>query len=271
MDINSTVTLNNGINMPIFGLGTWEMKDAKQTEKAILIALELGYRHIDTAHVYGNEKSVGAAIKKSGIPRKEIFVTTKLWNDQHSDPEGALEGSLKKLGLKYVDLYLMHFPVRNVRNRTWMAMEKLLDHEMTRAIGVSNFTIRHLDELLEKTKFVPAVNQVEFSPYLFQKELHFYCRKRKIQLEAYSPLVRGRKMNDQRLISMANSYKKKPAQLLIKWCLQHNIVTIPKAITEEHLKENCNVFDFEISKQDMKKLNMFNENFRVCWDPSKEP
>ncbi len=255
----------------MLGLGTWKLSEGKQAEDAVLCALKLGYRHIDTAHIYTNETSVGRAIKKSGVPRKEIFVTTKLWNDQHADPEGALDGSLKKLGLDYVDLYLMHYPVRDVRNRTWMAMEKLKDHGMCRAIGVSNFTIRHITELIEKTKIIPDVNQVEFSPYLYQKELLTFCVKNKIQLTAYSPLVRCQRMADPKLVAIAEKYRKSPAQILIRWCLQHKIVAIPKASMVEHLRENADVFDFEISAGDMKKVDAFNEGLRVCWDPTDEP
>jgi len=270
MDINTTVTLNNGVKMPMLGIGTWQMK-GKEAYEAVLAALKAGYRHIDTAAIYGNEKEVGEAIKKSGIPRKEIFVTTKLWNDDHHDPESALEASLKRLGIGYVDLYLMHFPVREVRNRTWMAMEKFVDNEMARTVGVSNFTIRHLKELLEKTKTVPAVNQVEFNPYLYQKELHEFCKKNKIQLEAYTPLVRGKRMNDPKLVEIAKKYGKTPAQILIRWCLQHDIVVIPKSSSETRIIENADVFDFNMDPEDMKKLDTFNENLRVCWDPTNEP
>ncbi|TAL51911.1 MAG: aldo/keto reductase [Nanoarchaeota archaeon] len=270
MDLSTTVTLNNGIKIPILGFGTWQIT-GETCEKAVLNALKLGYRHIDTARIYNNEKEVGRAIKKSKIPREEIFVTTKLWNTDHDNIEGALEASLKKLGTGYVDLYLMHYPVKEVRNRSWMAMEKLLDHGMTKSIGVSNFTIRHLKELIEKTKSVPSVNQVEFNPYLCQKELLEFCRKNKIQLEAYCPLVRGRKMNDPRLIEIAEKYNKTQSQILIRWGVQHEVVAIPKATSEEHIKENADVFDFEISPGDMKILNSFNEDFRVCWDPTGEP
>jgi diketogulonate reductase-like aldo/keto reductase len=262
-------SLNNGVEMPMLGLGTWQ-SGPSVIEDAVLWALEAGYRHIDTAAIYGNEEGVGRAIRKSGVPREEIFVTTKIWNDDHNDPVAALERSLKKLQFDYVDLYLMHWPVPE-RLETWKILEQLYKEKKCRAIGVSNFTIKHLKELLNRAKVVPAVNQVEFSPYLYQKELHEFCKLNKIQLEAYSPLTRGKKLNDKKLVDIANKYNKTSAQILIQWCLQHDIVVIPKSKTKKRIQENFDVFDFKISSEDIKNLDSFNENLRLCWDPTNTP
>ncbi|MBC8501155.1 MAG: aldo/keto reductase [Nanoarchaeota archaeon] len=268
MDIKSTIKLNNGVEMPVLGLGTWE-SSPMDVGNAILWALEAGYRHIDTAAIYGNEKEIGEAIKKSGVNRKDIFITTKLWNSDHDNPIRAYNESLKRLQVDYVDLYLMHWPVEKIRNNTWKYMEKLYKQGKCKAIGVSNFTIRHLKELFQHTKIMPAVNQVEFSPYLFQKELLEFCNEKEIALEAYSPLTRAKKLNDPKLAAIAKKYSKTPAQILIRWVLQHNMIVIPKSINKERIKENANVFDFNIEEYDMKKLDLFNENFRVCWNPDE--
>lgn len=270
MNISTMAKLNNGVEMPILGLGVWESAEGKECENAVFEAMKAGYRHIDTAAVYGNEKSVGNGVKKSGISRKEIFVTTKLRNGDHDDPESALEESLKKLQLDYVDLYLIHWPVP-ARNKTWKMFEQFLEEGTCRAIGVSNFTIRHLEELLKQSNIVPAVNQVEFTPYLFQKELLEYCKSRGIQLEAYSPLTHGMKLKDSKLVEIAKKYNKTPAQVLLRWNLQHGSVVIPKSTKKERILENSDVFDFEISEEDMKKLDTFDEGFRVCPDPNEMP
>ena len=270
MDIKTTAKLNNGTEIPILGLGVWQTSDGKVCEEAILAALDAGYRHIDTAAIYENEDSVGKAFKKTSVPRKEVFITTKLWDDDLNNVEKALNESLKKLQLDYVDLYLMHFPVPK-RNDSWKMLEKLHKEGKAKAIGVSNFTIRHLKELLEKTDIVPAINQVEFHPYLYQKELLDFCNEKNIKLEAYSPLTHGAKLKDPKLVEIAKKYKKSTAQLLIKWCLQHNLVVIPKSSKKERIIENSQIFDFEISEEDMNTLNGFNENLRTCWDPTDAP
>ncbi len=271
MDLSTTVKLNNGVRIPALGLGTWQLGPRKEAVVAVEAALKAGYRHIDTAARYRNEQDVGKAIRSSGIPRKEIFVTTKLWNDDHDNPMGALEASLGNLKLEYVDLYLIHFPVPKVRLQTWKMMEEILASGKVKAIGVSNFTTRHLDELLEHAKVVPAVNQVEFHPFLCQKELLEYCKKKGIQLEAYSPLTHGHKLGDPRIVSVAKKHNKSSAQVLIRWGLQHGLVVIPKSKTAERIQENAHVFDFELSPADMNALNACNENLRFCWDPTNEP
>jgi len=270
MNIKTIAKVNNGTKIPILGLGVWQISAGKVCEGAVSAALEAGYRHIDTAAIYENEESVGNAIKKSSIPREEIFITTKLWNDDHGNVEKAFNESLKKLQLDYVDLYLMHFPVPK-RNSSWKILEKIYKSGKAKAIGVSNFTIRHLKELLENSDVIPAVNQVEFHPYLYQKELLDFCNEKGIKVEAYSPLTHGKKLNDRRLLEIAKKYNKSAAQVLIRWCLQHRLIAIPKSSKKERIMENSSVFDFEISKQDMKKLDGFNENLRTCWDPTDAP
>ncbi len=267
--VNSAAKLNNKTDMPLLGLGTWQLSEGKQAEQAILWALEAGYRHIDTAAIYGNERSVGRAIRNSGIKKENVFVTTKLWNSGHDNPERAFEESLKKLDMKYVDLYLIHWPVPE-RNTSWKVLEKLHKDGKCRAIGISNFSINQTEELLKIADVIPAVNQVEFHPWLYQKELWEYCRRQKIQLEAYSPLARAEKLKDSRLAEIAKKYGKTAAQILIRWCLQKNIVAIPKSKSRERIIENADVYDFEISEADMKKLDSFNINHHVVPDYSRE-
>jgi diketogulonate reductase-like aldo/keto reductase len=295
LSIQSKLELNDGHLMPRLGLGVWQTRAGSTCEAAVLSALEAGYRHIDTASMYGNEESVGAAIRRSGIPREEIFVTTKLWNSDHGNPERALETSLRKLGFDYVDLYLIHYPVRE-RRRSWRALEALRGAGKARSIGVSNFTIRHLTELLSASDTVPAVNQVEFHPYLYQRDLLDFCSAKGIVVEAYSPLTKGERLKDSKLIAIANKYSKpglqpsasrsrlplvdrfqgrsqskSPAQILIRWALQHGLVVIPKSANRKRIVENADVFDFEISAADMQLLDGFNENLRTCWDPTHAP
>ena len=259
--------------MPVLGLGTFRTRNGKETREAVSWALEAGYRLIDTAAAYGNEEDVGEAVRKSGIPREEIFITTKLWNTDHGYDRAlaAFEKSRQKLELDYVDLYLIHWPEGGLRNQTWKALEKLLKDGKCRAIGVSNYTIRHLQELLKNSPTVPAVNQVEFHPYLYQKELLEFCNSHKIQLEAYSPLTKGRKLNDPELLSLASKYSKTSAQILIRWVLQKGVVAIPKSSRKERIEENAKVFDFSISDQDMRILDSFSEDYRTSWDPTDVP
>jgi diketogulonate reductase-like aldo/keto reductase len=295
LTIDTKIELNDGHAIPQLGFGVWQMRMGKACEAAVLAALEAGYRHIDTASAYGNEESVGAAIAKGGIRRENIFVTTKLWNSDHGNPQRALDASLRKLKLDYVDLYLIHYPVRE-RRQSWRALEALRAAGKARSIGVSNFTIRHLTELLAETKTVPSVNQVEFHPYLYQRELLAFCRANRIVVEAYSPLTHGERLKDPKLAAVAKKYAsagapppdaqsrlphtgnpsgppatKSPAQILLRWALQHRLVVIPKSAKRQRIFENADVFDFEISPQDMRLLDSFNENLRTCWDPTNAP
>ncbi|UCE42189.1 MAG: aldo/keto reductase [Candidatus Aminicenantes bacterium] len=270
LSIDAKVVLNNGIEMPVFGLGTYLSGTSQETQEIVLHALEIGYRHIDTARFYGNERDIGIAIKKSGIPRDEIFVTTKLWNSDHGFNRAleAFEESLEDLGLDYVDLYLIHWPVQGLRNESWRALEKLQVEGKCRAIGVSNYTIGHLKELLDISPVMPAVNQVEFSPFLYQKDLLEFCRSNNIQFESYSPLTKGHMLDDPRLSEIAQEYAKSVAQILIRWTLQKGVIVIPKSSRKERIRENADVFDFVITPEDMDRLDALHENLRVSWDPT---
>ena len=268
LKIDATVKLENGIEMPILGLGTWALK-GQECIQAVRWAIELGYRLIDTATLYGNEREIGKAIEGSKVPREELFITSKVWNsDQgYENTLKAFERSLERLKLSYLDLYLIHWPVSGLRNDTWRALEKLYDNNRVKAIGVSNFTIRHIDDLLSKTSVTPMVNQVEFSPFLYQKELLKYCNSKNIQLEAYSPLTRTRRFNDSTLKSISLKHNKNVPQILIRWGLQHNIIEIPKSGNKQHLKDNSDVFDFELDTGDMNQLDALNEDLRIVDDP----
>ena len=268
----STRKLNSGQEMPVLGLGVFQTPAGKVTREAVKFALKVGYRHVDTASVYGNEEDVGRGVKESGVPREKVFVTTKLWNTDHGYDSAlsACEKSLRRLGLGYIDLYLIHWPVPELRKETWKALEELQRRGSCRAIGVSNYTIRHLSEL-GSSEAVPAVDQVEFNPFLYQEELLRFCDDRGIQVEAYSPLTRGRKLHHPAVVEVARRHSKSPAQVMIRWGLQHGLVVIPKSTRPERIKENSEVFDFEISKADMSKLDALSEDLHTAWDPTDEP
>ena len=268
--INSTVKLNNDLEMPRLGLGVYLMDPGEETRQAVKTALEEGYRLIDTAAMYGNERDVGRAVKESPVSREEIFVTTKLWNSDHGYDRTlrAFDKSLQLLDMEYIDLYLIHWPVEGLRKETWRAMEKLYNDGKCRAIGVSNYTISHLTELLDCADVPPTVDQVEFSPFLYQKDLLEFCQSKDIRLEAYSPLTRTKKFNNPVIKQMAEKYQKSPAQIMIRWALQHEVIVIPKSSHRERIRENARVFDFSISEEDMETLNGLNQNYHVSWDPT---
>lgn len=260
--------LNTGISMPLLGLGVYDMYN-REAEVAVTSALEIGYRLIDTASMYKNEKEIGNAIRSSVIKRSEIFLTTKVADsDQGYDQTlRAFDASNKKLNCDYIDLYLVHWPIKKTRKETWRALEKLYADKRVRAIGVANYLIPFLKELDSYSTIIPTVNQVEFSPYLFLEDLLMECNLKKIQLQAYTPLVRGQRFTDPKLLELAGQYGKTPAQLILRWILQLGVSAIPKSSNVERLKENFNVFDFQITEADMKKINAFNENYRVVEDP----
>jgi diketogulonate reductase-like aldo/keto reductase len=271
--MTKTYTLSNGRIMPAIGFGTWEITPDDAAEKAVLLALEAGYRHIDTAKIYGNERGVGAAVRGSGIAREEIFVTTKLWNEDHDYDAAlrAIDGSLERLGLDYVDLYLIHWPKSEYgsRDQAWRAMQEIYKSGKAKAIGVSNYTIRHLSELIETSDMVPMVNQVEFHPFIYdhQKALLAYCRERNIAVEAYSPLARHSKTSTAEVEAVAAKHGKTPSQVLLRWCLQHGTVPLPRSTNPDHIRENLNVFDFELTDEDMKILDRLSDGERVTTDP----
>jgi diketogulonate reductase-like aldo/keto reductase len=271
LSLTSTITLNNGVRMPVLGLGTFKVPN-DQAYSVVRQALDIGYRHIDTAAYYANEEGVGRAIRESGVPREEVFVTTKLWDTDHGKKEAlaAFDRSLKLLGLEYVDLYLVHWP-RGERAETWKAMERLLEEGSARAIGVSNYTIRHLEETIGRSYVVPAVDQVEFSPFLYQKELLSYCRTMGVVLEAHSPLTRGSRLNDPRLLVLAEKYERSPAQMMIRWVLQKGMAVIPKSVHRERLIENAGALDFTISPADVAIMDSFDEGLHTTWNPEEIP
>jgi len=267
----SVSTLHNGVEIPRIGLGTWQIT-GKYAYKAVKWALEAGYRHIDTALFYKNEAEVGRAIRESEIDREDIFVTSKLWNaDQgYESALQAIDKTLDNLGFDYVDLYLIHWPVPDKRVESWKALEHIYEEqEKVRAIGVSNFMILHLEELLPEAAIVPMVNQVEFTPFLYLEELKQLCEDYDIQVEAYSPLTHGKKLDNPTLVELGKKYDKQPAQILIRWGLQQDVVEIPKSSTKAHIQANIDVFDFELSSDDMKQLNSLHANYRAGgWDPT---
>lgn len=268
-NIADRVRLNNGVEMPWLGLGVWKTQEGGEVENAVKAALRAGYRHIDTATIYGNEAGVGRAIAESGVDREELFVTTKVWNsDQgYESTLRAFEESRKKLGLEFIDLYLVHWAVEGKYKETWRALEKLYRDGKVRAIGVSNFQIHHLKDLLVDAQIKPAVNQVEFHPYLTQKKLLAFCREEGIQLEAWSPLMQGNFIQEPVIQEIAQKYGKTPAQVVLRWDLQHEVVTIPKSVKEHRIQENGDIFDFALEDEDMERLDNLNRNHRFGPDP----
>lgn len=267
--IKDCTLLNNGLKMPWLGFGVFQIKDGSEVEKAVRDALKIGYRSIDTASVYGNERGVGKAILESGIPRKDIFLTTKVWNIDQREKRtmAAFEESLNRLETDYVDLYLVHWPVNGYSKETWHVMEEIYQSGQAKAIGVSNFLVHHLEELLPDCQVIPSVNQVEFHPFLVQPELLNFCKSHKIQMEAWSPLMQGQITKVKTVQELAEKYHKTPAQIILRWDLQHEVVTIPKSSHFNRIVENTQIFDFELSQTDMDVLDALDEGRRVGPDP----
>lgn len=261
--------LKNGVRMPWLGLGVWRVEDGATVVNAVKSAIEAGYRHIDTAAVYQNEEGVGRGIRESGVPREELFVTTKVWNASqgYESTLKAFDESLQKLGLDYVDLYLVHWPVKGKYKDTYKALEKLYKDGRTRAIGVSNFHVHHLEDLMGDCEIVPMVDQVEYHPRLAQLPLRQFCKQHGIQMEAWSPLMQGGLTDHPVLAEIGRKYGKTPAQVILRWDLQNEVITIPKSTRPERIRENGSVFDFQLSAEDMKAIDALNENKRVGADP----
>lgn len=268
--LNSYNLLSNGVKIPILGFGTFKVEDGKQTIDAVRTALEIGYRHIDAAAIYNNEDSVGQGIKESGVPREEIFLTSKVWNsDQgYENTLKAFETSLEKLGTDYLDLYLIHWP-KELNKETWRALEKLYKDGRVRAIGVCNFKEHHLEDLMEDAEIKPMVNQVEFHPQLSQPELLNYCKANNIQVVAWGPLMQGKIFKFQLLKELSEKYNKTIAQITLRWDIQKGVVTIPKSIDPARIKGNSEIFDFEITEEDMQRIASLNTGERIGPDPDK--
>ncbi len=269
-DIKGCVKLYNGVEMPYLGLGVFQVSDGNEVINSVKWALETGYRHIDTAALYGNEKGVGEAVRQSSINRNEIFVTSKVWNsDQGYDRTlKAFDTSMKKLGFDYLDLYLVHWPVKGKYKDTWRALEHIYKQGSVKAIGISNFLKHHIEDLLQSAEIIPMVNQMEFHPYLIQQDLMDYCVKNKIQYEAWSPLMQGQKLlSDPAINKIAAKYSKSPAQVVLRWDIQKGVVTIPKSVKKERIISNSQIFDFELSQEDMKLINSLDKAERIGADP----
>ncbi|NRS52011.1 aldo/keto reductase [Brevibacillus sp. HB2.2] len=271
--LQDTTTLYNGVKMPWMGLGVFKVEEGQELELAVKNAIKHGYRSIDTAAIYNNEEGVGrgirAGLQEAGLTREDLFVTSKVWNADlgYESTLAAYETSLKKLGLEYLDLYLIHWPVEGKFKEAWRALETLYKKGLVKAIGVSNFHVHHLEELLKDAEIKPMINQVEFHPRLSQDELRAYCKEQGIQFEAWSPLMQGQLLDNPVLKGIAEKHGKSIAQVIIRWDLQNGVVTIPKSTKEHRIVENASVFDFELSKEDMEMIHSLNQNHRVGPDP----
>jgi diketogulonate reductase-like aldo/keto reductase len=245
--------LEDGNELPLLGLGVWQVPNAPECVNAVRWALELGYRHIDTAQAYGNEESVGQALRESGVPREEIFLTTK-FNPRHRDPAAEAENSLRRLGVDQVDLYIIHWPARGP-TWAWPGMERARERGYARSIGVSNFDVDELEQVISAGTVVPAVNQVQFNPFAYRRALLEACDERGVVLEAYSPLGTGRHLGDETIGRVAEAVGRTPAQVLLRWCVQRDIPVLPKSTHRERIEENAQIFDFALSEEDMAALD----------------
>lgn len=272
-NLKDTTTLHNGVKMPWFGIGVFKVEEGPELVNAVKTAIKHGYRSVDTAAIYENEEGVGKGIqeglKEAGISREDLFVTSKVWNADlgYESTIAAYETSLKNLGLEYLDLYLIHWPVEGKYKDAWRALETLYKEGRVKAIGVSNFQIHHLEELRKDAEIKPMINQVEYHPRLTQKELKAFCQDNGIQLEAWSPLMQGQLLDNEILQEIANKHNKSVAQIILRWDLQKGVVTIPKSTKEHRIIENANVFDFELTTEEMEIIDELNQNLRVGPDP----
>jgi methylglyoxal/glyoxal reductase len=268
-DLQGKVTLNNGVEMPYFGLGTWQSNEGPEVKNAVNYAIDAGYRLIDTATLYQNEKSIGEAIKENSVAREELFITTKVWNDDQGFEKTlkAYDQSLKLLGVETVDLYLIHWPVTGKYLETWRALEKIYKEGRVRAIGISNFLKLHLDHLLLKAEIIPMVNQMEFHPYLIQQELVDLCSENNIVYQAWSPIMQGRVFDIQLLKQIGKNYRKNPAQIVLRWDLQRGVPTIPKSVNQARIISNADIFDFGLTNEEMAQIDDLDKNHRFGYDP----
>jgi diketogulonate reductase-like aldo/keto reductase len=267
-EIAPRVRLNQGPEIPVLGLGVFQSEPGPTTRRAVAWALDAGYRHIDTAAYYRNEADVGKAVRESGIPREQVFVTTKLWHTEHGfeRAQQAAHASLDRLGLDYIDLYLIHWPLAPsppLRQESWRALVKLQQEGVARAVGVCNYTVRHLEELLAHSDVVPAVDQVEFHPFVYDPELLSYCERHGIRLEAWAPLTRGRFFEHPSVRAIATARARTPAQVLLRWGIEHGVIEIPKSIHRERIVENSRIFDFALTPSEVAELDKLHDGSRV--------
>lgn len=273
MNLQAAATLHNGTTMPWFGLGVFKVEEGAELVSAVKTAIKHGYRSIDTAAIYGNEQGVGQgireALEETGLSREQLFITSKVWNSDlgYESTLAAYETSLQKLGLDYLDLYLIHWPKKGLYKEAWKAMETLYADGKVKAIGVSNFQIHHLEDLMKDAKVKPVVNQVEFHPRLIQQELRAFCKEHDIQLEAWSPLMQGQLLDEPLLQEIAAKHNKTVAQVILRWDLQHGVITIPKSTKEHRISENADIFDFELTSDEVARIDSLNQNLRVGPDP----
>ncbi|MBT2645391.1 aldo/keto reductase [Bacillus sp. ISL-34] len=270
-NIGEMITLHNGVKMPQLGFGVFKVKNGNETVESVKKAIEVGYRAIDTAAIYENEEGVGQAIRECGVPREELFITSKVWNTEQGFETTlqAFDDSLNRLGLEYLDLYLIHWPGKDKYLETWRALEKLYKDGKVKSIGVSNFHVHHLENLLANSEVKPVVNQIELHPLLTQVEIRDYCAKHEIKVESWSPLGRGNLLEEPTINHIAKKHGKSSAQVLIRWHLQHDLVVIPKSITPSRIEENAQVFDFSLSLNEMNQIDALNKNERFGSNPDE--
>lgn len=268
-----SLDLSDGNNIPQIGLGLWQVKDEVEFKTSFNAGIAAGYRHFDSAQAYDNEQFLGEAWHKSGLEREDLFITTKIAVQHfgYKKTKSSFEESLLKLQTEYVDLLLLHFPVTILRKNTWKAVEEIHAAGQAKSIGVSNYTIRHLEEMKDYAKVLPVVNQVELHVFLQQPELIKYCQDHDIVVEAYSPLVRGRGMDDETIVAVAKKHSKSPAQIMLRWCLEQNLVILPKSVTPSRIQENIDVFDFKLDKEDLQALAKLDNGMRTNWNPTHVP
>ena len=264
--------INTDRKLPLVGFGTWQVTPEHTAQRIVNMAIEAGYRLIDTARIYGNERGVGAAVRGSSVSREDLLVSTKLWNDDQGYDRtiAAYNASLERLGLEYIDLYLIHWPATSRRNDAWRALEALYTDGRIKAAGVSNYTVKHLKDLAEHSTLIPAVNQVEFHPFIFQQQADLlkYCQDKGIQLIGHSPINRVSNETSKAVNELAKQYDKSPQQLVLRWCIQHGVLPLARSFEPDHIKSNLAVDDFEITPSDMDTLDNLSDGRRVTWDPA---